>query len=124
MIATPPHLIQDRDALRPASSGCGCDGAIFLRAEYRESWAYESMTGPVTAALLRPGHRSRASCSTSWHRGLLGLRSATARRHWAASGDVIVLPYGDQHTMGGEEDAEVVPIAYVHARRRRGRRCR
>jgi AraC-like DNA-binding protein len=31
-------------------------------------------------------------------------------KHWAGSGDVIVLPYGDQHTVGGTEDAVTVPI--------------
>ena len=31
------------------------EGAIFLRAEYREPWAYESLPGPATAAFLRPG---------------------------------------------------------------------
>jgi hypothetical protein len=33
------------------------DGAIFLRAEYSEPWAYESLDGPATAAALRPGSR-------------------------------------------------------------------
>lgn len=28
-------------------------GAVFLRAEYREPWAYESLTGPETARILR-----------------------------------------------------------------------
>ena len=31
------------------------EGAIFLRAEYREPWSYESLTGPETATILRPG---------------------------------------------------------------------
>jgi AraC-like DNA-binding protein len=31
-------------------------------------------------------------------------------RLWAAEGDVIVLPYGDQHTIGGTTPAERVPI--------------
>jgi AraC-like DNA-binding protein len=29
-------------------------------------------------------------------------------RHWAQAGDVVILPYGDPHTMRGTEDAEVV----------------
>ena len=29
---------------------------------------------------------------------------------WASKGDVIVLPYGDQHSMGGTEEAVTVPI--------------
>ena len=31
------------------------DGAIFLRGEYTEAWAYESPTGEMMASLLRPG---------------------------------------------------------------------
>jgi len=34
-------------------------------------------------------------------------------RHWASAGDVIVLPYGDQHTIGGAEPTEPVPITSV-----------
>ena len=31
-------------------------------------------------------------------------------RHWASAGDVIVLPYGDQHRMGGVGESELVPL--------------
>ena len=31
-------------------------------------------------------------------------------RHWAAPGDVIVLPYGDRHVIGGEAPADPVSI--------------
>ena len=34
-----------------------------------------------------------------------------SERHWARAGDVIVLPYGDGHRMGGTEPAEWVSIA-------------
>ena len=34
-------------------------------------------------------------------------------RHWARRGDVIVLPYGDQHCMGGVRDADVVSISTI-----------
>jgi AraC-like DNA-binding protein len=30
------------------------------------------------------------------------------QKHWAYAGDVIVLPYGDRHTMGGTRNAEIV----------------
>jgi hypothetical protein len=46
-----------------------------------------------------------------------------SERHWAGAGDVIVLPYGDGHRMGGTEPAEWVPVArcrrgWAHRRRR------
>jgi AraC-like DNA-binding protein len=34
-------------------------------------------------------------------------------KHWAISGDVIVIPYGDQHRMGGVHDAETVSMANI-----------
>jgi AraC-like DNA-binding protein len=34
-------------------------------------------------------------------------------KHWADAGDVIVLPYGDQHQMGGIEDARPVPLLSI-----------
>jgi len=34
-------------------------------------------------------------------------------RHCAIGGDVIVLPYGDQHCMGGVHDAETVSMASI-----------
>jgi hypothetical protein len=34
-------------------------------------------------------------------------------RHWAAAGDIIVLPYGDQHRMGGASDSESIPLQTV-----------
>jgi AraC-like DNA-binding protein len=34
-------------------------------------------------------------------------------KHWASDGDVIVLPYGDQHRMGGVKDAQAVPLMTI-----------
>jgi AraC-like DNA-binding protein len=34
-------------------------------------------------------------------------------KHWARAGDVIVLPYGDQHRMGGVVDAEAVSMSTI-----------
>src|SRR6476646_1973808 len=50
-----PRPRRGGEVLQQALGGLRLDGAIFLRAEYREPWAYESLTGPVTAAFLRPG---------------------------------------------------------------------
>src|SRR6476620_7300636 len=85
------------------------EGAIFLRAEYRVPWAYESMTGADTAAILRPGTDlfilfHVVSSGTCW------VQVEGQEKHWAGAGDVIVLPYGDQHRMGGVEDGIPVSI--------------
>ena len=86
------------------------DGAIFLRAEYTEPWAYESLDAPGTAAVLRPGSR-RLTLFHVMARGRCWVSLPDGERHWARGGDVIVLPYGDQHLMGGTEPADVVSIS-------------
>ena len=34
-------------------------------------------------------------------------------KHWASSGDVVVLPYGDQHRMGGVGESPTVPLMSI-----------
>jgi len=97
------------DPLDDALERLRLEGAIFLRAEYREPWAYRSMTGPDTAAILRPGTERvvlfhLVSSGTCW------VQVDGQEKHWASAGDVIVLPYGDQHVMGGVGRSEVVPL--------------
>jgi AraC-like DNA-binding protein len=87
-------------------------GAIFLRAEYREAWAYESMSGPDTARILRPG-TDRVVLFHVVASGTCWVRVGDGEKHWASAGDVIVLPYGDQHRMGGVEDARTVPLMSI-----------
>lgn len=84
-------------------------GAIFLRAEYKEPWAYESMPGPATAHFLQPGS-DRVVLFHVVASGTCWVAVDGGEKHWASAGDVIVLPYGDQHRMGGLQDADVVPI--------------
>jgi AraC-like DNA-binding protein len=85
-------------------------GAIFLHGRYTEPWAYRSVPGQDAAALLAPGAPRVllfhvVAAGRCWVR--LESRDG-AVRHWAEAGDVIVLPYGDTHAMGGAEDAELV----------------
>src|SRR6059058_2884707 len=82
------------EAMRAAIERLRLQGAIFLRAEYREPWAYESLTGPATANLLRPG-TDRVVLFHVVASGRCWVRVGDGPRHWASAGDVIVLPYGD-----------------------------
>jgi AraC-like DNA-binding protein len=100
------------DTLSAALNRLHLEGAVFLRAEYQENWAYQSMTGPATAALLRPG-TSRVILFHLVASGTCWVRVDGGEKHWARSGEVIVLPYGDQHNMGGVGDAEAVPIMSI-----------
>ena len=93
------------DALR----GVRLQAAVFLRAEYSERWSYDSMPAFDTAQLLQPG----ADRVTLFHvvaSGRCWISVDGGEVHWASAGDVIVIPYGDQHQMGGVEEAVAVPI--------------
>jgi AraC-like DNA-binding protein len=84
------------------------DGAIFFRAEFTERWAYQTPTAVQMAQMLRPG----AERMIFFHIVAVGgcWIQRGDDRLWAGEGDVIVLPYGEQHSVGGAEPAEVVPI--------------
>jgi AraC-like DNA-binding protein len=84
-------------------------GAIFFRSEFTESWAYISPPAEDIARMLHPGVQrlimfhivAQGRCWVSVDDGV---------KHWADPGDVLVLPYGDQHSVGGSDDAVVTPI--------------
>lgn len=88
------------------------EGAIFLRAEYTEAWSYESFTAAATAQILRPD-TERVILFHLVADGTCWVQVGAGERHWARSGDVIVLPYGDQHRMGGIGEARSVPLATI-----------
>ena len=85
------------------------EGAIFLRGEYTEAWAYESPTGEMMAQLLRPG-RERLLFFHIIASGRCWLSIDDGDRHWAEAGDVVVIPYGHQHKMGGSDDTTCVSV--------------
>lgn len=84
------------------------EGAIFFRSEFTEQWSFES--APTSAAsMLREG----AERLLYFHivaAGECWISLADGERFWARKGDVIVLPYGDVHFMGGVEKAECVQM--------------
>ena len=98
-------------ALSAALAQVQLSGAIFLHGECTEAWAYESLPSHDIAALLAPD----APRMVIFHLVVSGSCWVDAGSHkvWAGAGDVIVLPYNDQHRMGGHDPAEVVPIAQL-----------
>lgn len=87
------------------------DGAIFFRSEFTETWAYESPPRAEIIELLHPGAQRLImfhviAAGTCWV-------SVGDERHWASAGDIVVLPYGDQHRVGGTGAAEVVSIGQL-----------
>lgn len=104
--------VPDREptaALADALSRLRLQGAIFLRGDYTEAWAYESLPSADAAAVLAPG-ASRVLLFHVVASGRCWVDVPSGERVWADAGDVIVLPYNDQHRMGGTADATAVSI--------------
>jgi AraC-like DNA-binding protein len=103
--------ISDQEATLSVALGrLRLKGAIFLRGVYTEAWAYESVPPRDALAILAP----TAERMILFHviaSGKAWIKTYDSERHWARAGDVIVLPYGDGHRMGGTEPAEWVSIA-------------
>ena len=103
----------DRDAtLNDVLDRMRLQGAVFLRGEYSEAWAYRSPSASDTAALLSPG-AARVALFHVVASGRCWVAIEDGEKHWAYAGDVFVLPYGDIHTMGGSQPAEVVEMATI-----------
>jgi AraC-like DNA-binding protein len=87
-------------------------GAIFFHYDFHSPWAYSSPPTRELEGTIPPGPGSlvmfhiidRGSCWVALDDGV---------RHPLSAGDVVVLPYGDAHTFGSDEPAEVVPITAI-----------
>ncbi len=106
-MATPTPLLAALEGLR-------LDGAIFFRAEFTENWEFESPLREM-APVIRPG-AERLILFHIVAAGRCWVATANTERHWANRGDVIVLPYGDDYTMGGSAPADRVPLLNLMAR--------
>jgi AraC-like DNA-binding protein len=84
-------------------------GAIFLHGRYTESWGLQSTPVDDVAAMLA----TDATRLLLFHvvaEGRCWVALEDGAKVWAEAGDVVVIPYGDPHAMGGSEDADVVDI--------------
>jgi AraC-like DNA-binding protein len=99
-------------ALVDALSRLRLKGAIFLRGDYTEAWAYQSLPAADAAAILAPD-AERVLLFHVIATGRCWVEVPGGERHWAGAGDVIVLPYNDEHTMGGTTDATAVSVAQL-----------
>jgi AraC-like DNA-binding protein len=84
------------------------EGAIFFRSELSDPFAFES-TPLAMADALHPG-ATRLILFHIVARGSCWVSAVDGERHWANEGDVIVLPYGDRHVIGGSAPADAVLI--------------
>jgi AraC-like DNA-binding protein len=108
MTEAPPVLAETPELLATALEQLRLDGAIFFRSQLTEPFAFES-TPLALAETLRHG-ADRLILFHIVARGSCWVAGADGERHWAREGDVMVLPYGDQHTIGGTSPADAVSI--------------
>lgn len=99
------------NTLLDALSGLRLQGAFFLQGRYTEGWAYRSVPSADAVAILAPG-APRVLLFHVIAAGRCWIEiDGDSERRWAEAGDVVVLPYGDGHRMGGTDDAELVDMA-------------
>jgi AraC-like DNA-binding protein len=108
MTEEPTQLAATPDLLQTALEQLRLDGAIFFRSELTDAFAFVS-TPLALADTLHPG-ADRLILFHIVAGGSCWVSTAGGDRHWAHKGDVIVLPYGDEHTMGGPTPTESVSI--------------
>jgi AraC-like DNA-binding protein len=98
------------DVMHDVLSRIRLDGAMFLRAEYTAPWACESPSAGELSDLLR----CQARRLVLFHiiaEGSCWIRLRRGDYVEARQGDVLVLPYADQHAMGVAESVSAVPIS-------------
>lgn len=84
------------------------EGAIFFRGEFTDGFAFESAPLAFASALT-----PRADRLILFHivaAGACWVSVDDRTRHWADTGDVIVLPYGDRYVLGGQNDADLTRL--------------
>ena len=84
------------------------EGAIFFRSEFTDPFAIDSNPSSI-ADSLHPG-AERVLLFHIVASGRCSVTGADGVRHLAHEGDIIVLPYGDHHTLAGESPAERVSV--------------
>lgn len=108
MTQAPPPIAETPELLQAALEKLRLEGAIFFRSALTEAFAFESVPAELADG-LHPG-AERIILFHIVTRGSCWVAAEDGERHWATQGDVIVLPYGDRHTIGGVAPAEAVPI--------------
>jgi AraC family transcriptional regulator, alkane utilization regulator len=87
-------------------------GAVFFTADFSSPWGIESPVPDMLAAAVMP----EAECVVLFHILVDGECEVECNEHprtRMASGDVIVFPRGDQHTMRSHGAAQATPLASI-----------
>ncbi|HWB46170.1 MAG TPA: AraC family transcriptional regulator [Hyphomicrobiaceae bacterium] len=97
------------DPLSQALSLIRLSSAVFLRGEFGASWAFSSCSAAELSRLLGLG-ADRAILLHVITAGACRLTMASGESTVAHAGDVVMLPYSDDHTMGDPEGGAPVPV--------------
>jgi AraC-like DNA-binding protein len=100
------------DLLAEVLSRIRLAGAILLRAEFSEPWAYESPPPGELARVLGPRIK-RLILFHIFAEGRCWIRSSKGDCLEISEGEVAVLPYADQHVVGSPERVSPVPIGSI-----------
>jgi AraC-like DNA-binding protein len=87
-------------------------GAVFFTADFSSPWAIESPIPDMLASAVMP----EAECIVLFHILVDGECEVECQGHprtRMASGDVIVFPRGDQHTMRSHDAGQAAPLASI-----------
>ena len=112
MTETPSQVTATSDHFRLVSEVLDLvrlGGAVFLRADFRAPWAYSAPPGKDMADVLFPG----AGSLVLFHvvgEGRCWIALEDGEKHELECGDVVVMPYGDAHSVGNPDGAEPVPV--------------
>lgn len=109
----PAPDVNDRAATSALDDALGrlrLQGAIFMRGKYSEAWAYQSFPAADAAKVLAPD-AARVVLFHVIASGRCWIEATGGERLWAQAGDVIVLPYNDEHRMGGTAEAAAVSVS-------------
>ena len=87
-------------------------GAVFFTADFSSPWAIESPIPDMLASAVMP----EAECIVLFHILVDGECEVECRRHpltTMESGDVVVFPRGDQHTMRSQGAGQSTPLSTI-----------
>lgn len=113
MIGTPEVLLETQesasDALSDLLGGMRLSGVVLFRAEFREPWSVVAPESRRLAEIL-PFHTERVIPFHVVASGACWIEMAESVRVWLKEGDVVCIPFGGSHRLGGREPAESVPV--------------
>jgi AraC family transcriptional regulator, alkane utilization regulator len=113
-LTAPPFQRPKMDVLSDVLRVVRLSGAVFFTADFSSPWAIESPMPDMLASAVMP----EAECVVLFHILVDGECEVICQSHSSIamqSGDVIVFPRGDQHTMRSHAAAAATPLSTIYS---------